>query len=105
MRAIGISSADLKGQKLSEHGCPVGTLVKLVFFDPGNEALDTAKLECGRLYVGIKDDLTFDEPYDGEGRLAATLQGLSDEDASAVAARIWRLYYDLRDRVKQSERD
>jgi hypothetical protein len=47
----------------------------------------------------------FDEPYDGEGRLAATLQGLSDEDASAVAARIWRLYYDLRDWVKQSERD
>ena len=57
------------------------------------------------MFVGIKDDLTFDEPYDGEGRLAATLQGLSDEDASAVAARIRRIYCDLEDWVKQSERD
>ena len=55
-----------------------------------------------RLFVGIKDDLTFDEPYDGE---ATTLQGVSDEDASAVAGRIWRLYCDLGDWVKQSERD
>ena len=68
-------------------------------------ATDLPEGELRRLFVGIKDDLTFDEPYGGEGRLAATLQGLSDEDASAVAARIWRLYCDLRDWVKQSERD
>ena len=58
-----------------------------------------------RLLVGIRDDLTFDEPSRAEGRLAATLQGLSDEDAGTVAARIWRLCCDLRDWVKQSERD
>ena len=54
-------------------------------------ATDLPEGELRRLFVG--DDLTFDEPSCGEGRLAATLQGLSDEDASAVAARIWRLYF------------
>jgi hypothetical protein len=67
-------------------------------------ATDLPEGELRRLFVGIKDDLTFEEPSAREGRLAAPLQGLSDEDASAVAARIWRLYCDLRDWLKQDER-
>ena len=41
-----------------------------------------------------------------EGELRRLFAGIKDdEDASAVAARIWRLYYGLRDWVKQSERE
>ena len=41
------------------------------------------------------------------GRWAGGLSGSADsldEDASVVAARIWRLYYDLRDWLEQNER-
>ncbi len=48
--------------------------------------------ELRRMLVGIKDDLTFDEPGGSEGRLKATLRGLNDEDASAIAARILTLH-------------
>ena len=60
-------------------------------------ATDLPEGELRRLFIGIKDDLTFDEfcPGQREGRLGATLERLSDEDASAVAGRIWRLYYGL----------
>jgi hypothetical protein len=48
--------------------------------------------ELRRTFVGIKDDLTFDEPKGTEGRIAATLQKTNDEDASAIALRIFDLY-------------
>jgi hypothetical protein len=65
-------------------------------FHPVRET-DLPEGELRRLFIGIKDDLIFDEPgpRQRQGRLGATLEGLSDEDASAVAARIWRLYYGL----------
>jgi hypothetical protein len=68
-------------------------------------AADLPEGELRRLFVGIKDDLTFVEPSDPQrqGRLGATLQISTDEDASAVAARIFRLYYDLRDWLKENE--
>jgi hypothetical protein len=47
--------------------------------------------ELRRMLVGIKDDLTFDEPAGSERRLEATLRRLTDEDASAIAARILAL--------------
>jgi len=53
--------------------------------------------ELRRVLVGIKDDLTFEEPVYREGRLKATVQGLDDEDASAIAARILT----LRDRLRE----
>jgi hypothetical protein len=51
--------------------------------------------ELRQLLIGIKDDLTFEQAKGKEGRLGATLLGLSDEDASAIAARILRLYEGL----------
>ena len=49
---------------------------------------DVPKGELRRQLIGIKDDLTFDQPSGDESRLEATLQGLSNEDASAIAPRI-----------------
>ncbi len=45
------------------------------------------------MLAGINDDLTF------EGRLRATLRGLSDEDASAIAARIFELRYRVQEQL------
>jgi hypothetical protein len=45
--------------------------------------------------VNVQDPFDEASPGQQEGRLEATLERLSDEDASAVAARIWRLYYGL----------
>jgi hypothetical protein len=56
---------------------------------------DVADDELRRMLVGIKDDLTFDQPAGSEGRLKATLRGLNDEDASAIAARILELHHRL----------
>jgi hypothetical protein len=47
--------------------------------------------ELRRMLVGIKDDLTFDEPVGDERRLRATLRRLTDEDASDIAARVLSL--------------
>jgi hypothetical protein len=51
--------------------------------------------ELRRQLIGIKDDLTFDQPSGSESRLEATLGRLSNEDASAIAARV----LDLRNRL------
>jgi len=48
--------------------------------------------ELRQMLVGIKDDLTFAGPTHGEGRVEATLRGLDDEDASAIAVRILELH-------------
>jgi hypothetical protein len=48
--------------------------------------------ELRRILVGIKGDLTFDEPVGNEGRLVATLRGLDDADASAIETRIVHLH-------------
>jgi len=45
-----------------------------------------------RMLVGIKDDLTFDEPEGKEDRIAGTLRNTDDADANAIATRIVRLY-------------
>jgi hypothetical protein len=49
-----------------------------------------------RTFIGIKDDLRFDEPIGAEGRILGTLGKTNDEDASAIAYRIWNLYLDVR---------
>jgi hypothetical protein len=48
-----------------------------------------------RTLIGINDDLTFDDPTGDEGRIIATLRGLDDEDATAIARRILDLYSEL----------
>lgn len=63
---------------------------------------DLPEGELRRRFAGIRDNLTFDEATGNEGRLAATLRNLSDEDASAIAARIWRLYYELQEWLDNS---
>jgi hypothetical protein len=56
---------------------------------------DIPEGELRRQLVGIQNDLIFDQPSGNESRLEATLRGLSDEDASTIAARI----LDLHDRL------
>jgi hypothetical protein len=56
--------------------------------------------ELRRIFVGVKDDLTFETAKCGEGRIAATMQTTNDEDASAVARRILELYLDLNRRLR-----
>jgi hypothetical protein len=51
--------------------------------------------ELRRILIGIKDDLSFDEPTGNEGRIIATLRGLDDDDAIAVARRILDLHREL----------
>lgn len=55
--------------------------------------------ELRRLFLTIRDDLTFDQPAGDEGRLTATLRGTSDYDASEIAARILRLHDELREQL------
>ena len=45
-----------------------------------------------RMFVGIKDDLTFDEPEGTEDRVVGTLRNTDDADANAIATRIVKLY-------------
>jgi hypothetical protein len=52
--------------------------------------------EMRRTFIGIKDDLRFDEPIGAEGRILGTLQKTNDENASAIASRILNLYLDVR---------
>ena len=48
-----------------------------------------------RVLVGLKDDLGFEPAQGDEERIAATMRITSDEDARAVASRIFDLYLDL----------
>jgi hypothetical protein len=48
--------------------------------------------ELRRKFIGIWDDLTFDQPTANEGNIAATLNRTDDEDARAIARRILSLY-------------
>jgi hypothetical protein len=45
-----------------------------------------------RMLVGIKDDLTFNEPAGNEDRIACTLRMTDDADADAIASRIVNLF-------------
>jgi hypothetical protein len=65
--------------------------------DPDNEIVDK---ELRRTFIGIKDDLSFDEPKGDEGRIRATLANIDDDDAIAIARRIFYLYLDLRDQLR-----
>jgi hypothetical protein len=52
-----------------------------------------------RKFVGIREDLTIEEPRNaGEGRIRATTQLLSGHDAHAIAVRIFELFMELTDR-------
>jgi hypothetical protein len=51
--------------------------------------------ELRRVLVGVKDDLRFAEPSGDEGRLIASFRITNDEDASAIARRIYDLHRDL----------
>jgi hypothetical protein len=48
-----------------------------------------------RVLAGIMDDLSFDVPKDKEGSILATLRNTNDEDAVAIAGRIFNLYLQL----------
>jgi len=48
--------------------------------------------ELRRMLIGIKDDLSFDEPKGKEDRITATLQRTDDADASKIARRILELH-------------
>jgi hypothetical protein len=60
---------------------------------------DVPEGELRSLFLAIKDDLAFEQPAGDEGRLIATLRGMSDDDASDIAVRIWRLHHELRERL------
>ena len=47
----------------------------------------------------MKDDLTFEPPVGSEGPIIATLLRTPDEDASAIAGRIFLLYRELYDHL------
>lgn len=53
--------------------------------------------ELRRKFRGVMDDLTFQQAKGNEGNIAATLGITSEEDASAIARRIFELYGDVRD--------
>jgi len=46
-----------------------------------------------RIFEGVDDDLTFEQPEGDEGSISATLKRTSDEDARAIAQRIVDLYH------------
>jgi hypothetical protein len=47
---------------------------------------DFPERELRRTFIGIWDDLTFDEAAGDEGNIAATLSRTSDEDGEAVSS-------------------
>jgi hypothetical protein len=51
--------------------------------------------ELRRTFIGVLDDLTFDQAIGEEGSIAATLNRTSDDDARAIARRILNLYFAL----------
>jgi hypothetical protein len=53
-----------------------------------------------RVFVGIRDDLSFQPAEGKEGQIAATMKITNDQDASAIARRILNLYIDLGDRLR-----
>ena len=55
--------------------------------------------ELRRVFAGVKDDLTFEPPVGSEGPIIATLLRTPDEDASAIAGRIFLLYRELYDHL------
>jgi hypothetical protein len=55
--------------------------------------------ELRRVFAGVKDDLTFEPPVGSEGAIIATLLRTPDEDASAIAGRIFLLYRELYDHL------
>jgi hypothetical protein len=54
-----------------------------------------------RVFAGIKDDCSFEPARANEGRIAATLNITSGEDAQAVTRRILNLFLDLDDRLRR----
>ena len=58
---------------------------------------DFPEVELRRKFMGVVDDLTFQQAKGNEGNIAATLGITSEEDASAIARRIFELYGDVRD--------
>jgi hypothetical protein len=60
--------------------------------------------ELRRRYQGIREDLTIEEArVPGEGRIRSTLRILTDEDAAAIAGRIFDLFLDLRRLTRSDE--
>jgi hypothetical protein len=53
--------------------------------------------------AGVKDDLAFEPAKGGEGSIAATMQITNDDDASAIAHRIFELYRELDHRLQRGE--
>jgi hypothetical protein len=54
---------------------------------------DFLDADARRKFVGIMDDLTFDERKGADGRIAATVGGLSDDDARKIIDRILDLRF------------
>jgi hypothetical protein len=56
--------------------------------------------ELRNLFVEIRNDLTSEVPFGKEGRVAATLRKMSDEDAFELVDRIVGFYKKLRDAIE-----
>jgi predicted RNA polymerase sigma factor len=67
-------------------------LVKAAIYIIRIRLVDIPDEDLRRMFVAIKDDLSFDEPKGKEGRIAATLQETADADASEIARRILELH-------------
>jgi hypothetical protein len=48
-----------------------------------------------RIFEGVIDDLSFDQAQGDEGQIAATMKNTSDEDARAIAGRIFSLFVEM----------
>jgi hypothetical protein len=48
-----------------------------------------------RIFEGVLDDLSFADAQGDEGQIAATMKITSDEDARAIAGRIFNLFVEM----------
>ena len=48
-----------------------------------------------RIFEGVIDDLTFGQAQGEEGQIVATMKGTSDDDAKAIATRIFSLFVEM----------
>lgn len=64
---------------------------------------DIPEGQLRRTFEGVMDDLSFAEAQGQEGRIAATMKITNDEDARALAGRIFGLFIEMLDRGRAAE--
>ena len=62
---------------------------------------DLPTAEMRRVFIGIREDLSWCEPKGDEGSAAATTRMLDSEEAQRIAGRIFKLFLDVHDAARQ----